>query len=532
MAKGLSVPLEDLEVGKLDALLARIQPLIPAEDFQLIQRVISTLRLLLDLIQRAHLTMRRLRRMIFGPTTEKSSQLLSKEAQSARDGGSTPPKEKPKGHGRNGAEDYPGAKRIPVAHATLQPGCECPLCRKGRLFEMTKPAPVIRIVAQPIFPATIYELMKLRCNSCLAIFTAQAPSEAGQSKYSEGVPAMLAVLRYGHGLPLFRIEKLQQSFGVPLPAATQWELLDEAAQLLMPIFEVLVQMAAQAWLFYHDDTRMKVLSLLRENALLAEGGAKERTGIFTTGILAQVGEHRIILFFTGRKHAGENLQSVLERRQDNLPAPIQMCDGSSSNQVKGTQTLEANCNSHSRRKFADVVDAFPEECRFVIESLKEVYKNDATTKEMGLSAEGRLQFHQAHSQKPMDGLAQWAREQIEQKKVEPNSGLGEAISYMLKRWDKLTLFLRQAGAPLDNNSAEQILKRAILHRKNSMFYKSERGAMVGDLYMSLIETCRSCGTDPFEYLTAVQKHARQVSEAPEQWLPWNFRAALAAANTS
>jgi hypothetical protein len=228
--------------------------LIRAEDFQLIQRVISTLRLLLDLIQRAHLTLRRLRRMIFGPQTEKSSQLLSKEAQSARGGGSTPPKEKPKGHGRNGAEDYPGAKRIPVAHTTLQPGCECPLCRKGRLFEMTKPAPVI--------------------------------------------------------------------------------------------LEVLVQMAAQAWLFYQDDTRMKVLSLLRENARLAEGGAKERTGIFTTGILAQVGEHRIILFFTGRKHAGENLQSVLEQRQDGLPAPIQMCDGSSSNQVKGTQTLEANCNSH------------------------------------------------------------------------------------------------------------------------------------------------------------------------------------------
>jgi hypothetical protein len=120
---------------------------------------------------------------------------------------------------------------------------------------------------------------------------------------------------------------------------------------------------------------MKMLSLLRENALLAEGGAKERTGIFTTGILAQVGEHRIILFFTGRKHAGENLQSVLEQRQDGLPAPIQMCDGSSSNQVN--------------------------------------------------SAAGRLQFHQADSQKPMDGLAQWARQQIEQKKVEPNSGLGQ-----------------------------------------------------------------------------------------------------------
>jgi transposase len=125
-----------------------------------------------------------------------------------------------------------------------------------------------------------------------------------------------------------------------------------------------------------------------------------------------------------------------------------------------------------------------------------------------------------------------ANEEIEQNKVETNSGLGEAISYMLKRWDKLTLFLRKAGAPVDNNAAELILKRAILHRKNSLFYRNERGSAVGDLYMSLIETCRLCGADPFEYLTILQKHSRQVAERPEEWLPWNYRLALAAADTS
>ena len=132
----------------------------------------------------------------------------------------------------------------------------------------------------------------------------------------------------------------------------------------------------------------------------------------------------------------------------------------------------------------------------------------------------------------MDELEQWAREQFDQKKVEPNSGLGQAITYMLKRWEKLTLFLRIPGAPLDNNAVEQLLKRGILHRKNSMFYRTERGAQVGDLYMSLIETCRLCGTNPVEYLTALQQHARLVCQNPEQWLPWNFRAALAPANTS
>src|SRR6266404_4498313 len=118
----------------------------------------------------------------------------------------------------------------------------------------------------------------------------------------------------------------------------------------MPILECLIEMAAQAWLFYHDDTRMKVLSLLAENSqqAAADTGDKDRTGIFTTGILAQVGELRIALFFTGRKHAGENLQSVLDQRQEGLPKPIQMCDGLSSNKLKTGQTLEANCNTHSR----------------------------------------------------------------------------------------------------------------------------------------------------------------------------------------
>lgn len=546
MAKGPTIPFQDLEVSRLEALLERIQPLVPPQDFELLQKVVATLCLVLEWLQKQNLSLRRFRQMIFGPKTEKSSKLLSKDkekekdkaadaaAQSAGANGSAPPKEKKKGHGRNGVDDYPGAERIAVPHQTLQAGCPCPLCRKGRLYDMHKPALAIRIVAQPIFPGKIYELMRLRCNTCLMIFTAQPPAEAGASKYSEEVPAMLAILRYEMGLPLFRVEKLQQGFGVPLPTATQWEQLWEAAQLLMPVLECLIQMAAQAWLFYHDDTRMKVLSLMKEIASQAAEGcdSKERTGIFTTGILAQVGEHRIALFFTGRKHAGENLQSILEERQEGLPTPIQMCDGLASNQLKTGQTHQANCNAHSRRKYAEVVDAFPAECRFVLETLKEVYKNDAKTKELALSPEARLQFHQTHSQKPMDALQQWAQEQIDQKKVEPNSGLGQAINYMLKRWEKLTLFLRQPGAPLDNNVCEQILKRAIVHRKNSMFYKNERGAMVGDLYMSLIETCRLCAVNPFEYLTAVQKHARLAGENPEQWLPWNFREALAATDTS
>jgi len=134
-----------------------------------------------------------------------------------------------------------------------------------------------------------------------------------------------------------------------------------------------------------------------------------------------------------------------------------------------------------------------------------------------------LAYHQTHSEPLMKALETWFREQFADRKVEPNSGLGKAILYMQKRWDRLTLFLRHAGAPLDSNLVERALKRAILHRKNSLFYKTENGAHVGDLFMSLIHTCQLHGVNTFDYLTELQKHAEELAACPAEWMPWNYR---------
>jgi hypothetical protein len=178
---------------------------------------------------------------------------------------------------------------------------------------------------------------------------------------------------------------------------------------------------------------------------------------------------------------------------------------------------------------ADVAEQFPEAARHVIEALAEVYKHDATCRQEQLSPEQRLSFHQQHSLPVMDGLERWMNEQFEQHLVEPNSGLGKALRYLIRHWDELTLFLRKAGAPLDNNLCEQILKRAILHRKGSMFYKTVKGAEVGDIYMSLIHTCRLCEVNPFEYLNALQHHAQDVIDHAARWLPWNYHEQLGGA---
>jgi transposase len=127
----------------------------------------------------------------------------------------------------------------------------------------------------------------------------------------------------------------------------------------------------------------------------------------------------------------------------------------------------------------------------------------------------------------MEKLQRWCAAQFEERKVEPNSGLGQAISYLLKHWEKLTLFLRVAGAPIDNNLVERALKKSILHRKNSLFYKTRKGAQMGDLFMSLIHTCELNGANAFDYLTELQRHAEDLKQNPSAWMPWNYRDTLA-----
>lgn len=221
---------------------------------------------------------------------------------------------------------------------------------------------------------------------------------------------------------------------------------------------------------------------------------------------------------------------VLAKRAKESAPPIQMCDGLSSNHAPAEfVTILSNCVAHGRRKFVELLSVFPDECRHVIEKLRDVYAIDATARERRLSPEERLKLHQEESAPVMSDLEKWMREKIENREIEPNSALGGAIAYMLKRWTALTLFLEKPGAPLDNNICERALKKAILHRKNALFFKTENGARVGDIFMSLIHTTELAGANPFDYLTELQKHAAELRRDPVSWMPWNYRATIEAA---
>jgi transposase len=436
------------------------------------------------------------------------------------------------GTGRFGAAAYTGATRVECRHEELAVGQRCPVCGHGTLYAL--PAGVeIRVDGQALLRAMHYALEKLRCSACGQIFTAGLPAGVGQEKYS--ARAVLVVSRYYLGLPLYRVEAYQAMLGVPVPDATQWDQIEQVGDCAYVVFEQLEHVAAQGELIFHDDTAVRILSLIQENsarlaAAQAPGGAtpQERTGMHTTALVVKVGEHTAILYYSSRRHAGENLQELLEKREAGLATPLAMSDALASNAVPNeAAVIRCHCLAHGRRKFSDLAEVFPHECQVVLEVLSQVFEHDEQARAERLSPEARLAYHQARSRPLMDILKTWLDTQLAERLVEPNSALGKAIVYMQSHWDTLTRFLLVPGAPLDNNLAERVLKLFIRQRNNSFFYKNEHSAYIASILTSLIATCLYAGVNAVEYLVALQEHRADVFADPAAWLPWTYQARLA-----
>src|SRR3989441_7889420 len=269
-------------------------------------------------------------RLVPPRTTEKTSAVLGK-SQDPESAGQTPPERSstppPSGHGRNGVEAFGGARQVVITHPSLPHGDRCPECEKGNVYGQKEPKALVRIVGQAPLAATVYSLERLRCGTCGQVFTAQEPEGVGAEKYDETAAAMIAQLKYGSGTPFYRLEQLEGQLGIPLPAATQWEIVEEAAELIKPARDELIRQAAQGEVVHNDDTSMRVLRLAREPS-------DERTGVFTSGIVSTGQGWKIALYFTGRQHAGENLAEVLQQRAQRASPPIQMCDALSRNVPK------------------------------------------------------------------------------------------------------------------------------------------------------------------------------------------------------
>ena len=413
---------------------------------------------------------------------------------------------------------YSAATVVQCANPQLVPGDNCPDARcSGHLYDTRSPSILIRLEGQPLIGATRFEQQVLRCSACQQRYTAPLPEGVRPEKYSATSDVAIALAKFAAGVPFHRLARVQAAFGVPLPASVQFERCERVADAALPVFLHLRQLAAQGRVLYSDDTRVKILSCLKENERLSDG---ERRGLQRTGIVSCSEGRQIALYCSGRRHAGENLDLLLHQRAAGLSPPIQMADALSCNRSREFETIVAKCLAHARRQFVEIEAAFPAECGRVLTDLAEVYRIEAETREM--SSEERLRHHQQHSRPVMEDLHSWIDEQFRERRVEPNSSLGRALSYMEKHWDGLTKFLSVASAPLDNNICERALKLVVLHRKNALFFKTEHGAAVGDIILSLIETCNLNKVSGRDYLVQVVRHAREVRRDPSRWLPWDY----------
>lgn len=537
----------DFTPEQIEALIERLnKQALAKEDYPVLTNLIKAIVWMNFSLQEKRLSIQRLR-SIFGIKTESAKNLAKfmEQAQAAEDATSNqadehsadpnqndeqaedpnasknPPEKKGK-HGHRPASDYTQAKTIDVAHESLKRGSPCPSCNKGKLFNLS-PGTVLRLVGQPWLQAEIYRSERLRCAICGKIFTAKLPEEvATESRADSNAKAIVSLLKYRGGVPFYRQGQMQGILGTPISPSEIWEMTEDVADAVQPIYALLCEYASTAELLQNDDTKARILSVIKDRKQRkGTVDEDERTGIFTTAILAvlQNIDVKIALYFTGIKHAGENLDDLLNKRPKGLPIPIQQCDGG-NNIPRHHDTELSNCNAHSRRKFYELVTTWPKIVVKIIGWYSTVFANEKLAPADPLL---RLKWHQDHSALAMQHIKNYCDDLLKKKEIEPNSSMGKAIAYFNNHWEALTLFLRMPGVPIDNNATERLIKQSVRNRKNAYFYRNETGAKIGDILMSMMETCILNDANPWEYLVAIQEHQKDVRKNPTLWVPWAYR---------
>lgn len=520
----------DFTPEQIEALLDRIaNKCLEADDYPLLADLIRAIVWMNLSLQEKELTIRRLR-AIFGIKTETAKKLLNLAGEQSDQKPknlkkNNQDKEKKGKHGHKPASEYTEAKLIEVAHQVLKKGDHCPECLKGKLFQL-KPGSIIHIKGQPWLQVEIYKPERLRCSLCGKVFTATLPLEGSLSSRADSTAkAIVSLLKYRGGVPFYRQGQIQEALGAPISPSEIWEMTEDVANAAQPIYAILCAEAAKGKIIQNDDTKARVQSLMQE---IKE--TDERRGIFTTAILSTLESGiRIGLFFTGRKHAGENLDALLDDRPEEQPPPIQQCDALSRNIPKNHETQLSNCLAHARRKFYELVEVWPQVVMKIIGLFALLFENDRMASEDPVE---RLAWHQEKSGPIMKEIKSYCNGLLENKSVEPNSSLGKAIAYLNNHWEAFTLFLRVPGVILTNNEDEQLIKRSVLNRKNAYFFRNETGAKIADILMSIIETCVYNNVNPWKYLISIQEHREEIHRNPQLWIPWCYHERLKELNSS
>jgi len=523
----------ELDRAALSTLIDRIESAIAndlalsVEDMKLLLSAITTLCTLQAKMEQDDITLHKLRKLL---GMVKQSERRAKAGSS----GKGQNKNKRKGSQKKSRKKKPAAP-VTVEHHKItryQKGDSCPDCQRGKLYKF-EPVTLLRITGHARYEAVEHVVEQLRCNGCQQKFKADLPAAVladgdVNQHYGYSARSLMVIDKFFSGTPYYHQSTLADIFGHAISASTIFDQCEYVANDVMPVFYALKRKAADAVAFELDDTRNRILSAQPELRDKPNGkGKRLRTGIYTSGLIATCEDsHEIVLFETSLGHAGEHLGDILKARSPGLPPPLTMSDALSSNTVTQHEVKVAYCNAHARRQFFDLEAAYPKDIAWVLDNYAIIWKNDAFIEAQGMSATARLGYHEEHSLPVMETLREWALKRQASKAFEEHSPMGKAILYFLKHYERITLFCREPGARIDNNRMEEKLKIVIRGRKTAHFYKTEVGAGVANVLISLLATTYHAGENIFEYLQALQKNKTAVKDNPSDWLPWNYQQTL------
>ncbi|KAG1649247.1 hypothetical protein GQR58_029187 [Nymphon striatum] len=529
----------DLSESELDSLLERIEQAkehnlaLSAGDYELLLGAVMMLANLQERLDNKDLSLSKLRKLLgMVRSSEKLRDLVpggdDKSAQSGQSTGAAPKARAKQKQGRK-PKKTEAIKPQVHEHALkgMSKGDRCPGCGAGKLYKYT-PAVLMRVIGHAPLSCHKHVAQQMRCNGCGEIYCAELPAQViadgpRDQQYGYSARSVMAIAKYFAGSPFYRQAHINALLGSPVAASTIFDQCEKVANALNPVFKAVKQAAANATLFYLDDTTNRILAQQPIMKKGRDGRQRLRSGIYTSSVLAITEQdQRLVLFQTNIGHAGEWMQEILNSRDSARAPPTLMSDALSANHVIGHAFDKCLCNAHGRRGFVELVEQYPDEIINTLELYQHAWVNEAYCVSNALSPEQRCDYHREHSLAPMQSILAWCSERLETGSVEHNSNLGKAMQYFIRHFEGLTAFCRWPGAPVDNNEIERLIKVIVRARKNSLFFKTAVGADISDVITSILAICHENNINAFEYLTSVQRNQLSVKASPEKWLPWNY----------
>ena len=520
----MAVAVEKIEAKDLQALIERVEHAIEhdlalaAEDMRLLLEAIYTLINVQAAITEKNATLLKLKKLLgMVRSSESRRQSSSRGKSGKKDKNQKPPTTKPDVQ-RHEVEGY-------------QSGDACPACLNGTLGKKD-PITTKRVEAQQPYKATIHILMRLECSNCGHIVTASLPEEVKKDgdenqAYGYSARSMMAIHKHFSGVPFYHQQNLNTLFGCPITASTISDQCEHVANDVRLAYQQCKRAAANAAIFYIDDTQNRILAAQPKIKDKRNGKGKvKRTGIYTSGLIAVLpdGKH-IYLYETSLGHSGEHLDDILRLRNPDLPPPIIVCDALSANKPTVMECIIALCNAHGRRQFYDLESYHPEVSE-LLDAYGKIWVHDDESKELGHTAAERLAYHKNRSLPIIEWIKQWCETYLKSQTVEEHGPLAKACNYFIKHYKELIQFCKTEGAAIDNNLMESGLKLPIRGRKQSHFYKTEHGASVASILVSLIATAYHNGVNAFHYLNALQRNESNIKPDSNDWLPWAVHSEL------